>query len=135
MQTDGNCTKQLVNILPDRSVVRRGGDAMKYRKITAIFRSDAYKKVEQRLQELGVQGFSISHVKGYGEYADLYSSDWMTSHARLEIFTDEEKVETIVEAIMDSAHVGLAGDGIVAVLPVEKLYRIRTRSEIQPDES
>ncbi len=106
---------------------------MKYRKITAIFRCDACDKVEQRLQELGVQGFSLSHVKGYGEYADLYSNDWLTSHARLEIFTEEERVETIIEAIMDSAHVGLAGDGIVAVLPVEKLYRIRTRREIRPE--
>ena len=107
---------------------------MKYRKITAIFRCDTCEKVEHRLQEMGVQGFSLSHVKGYGEYADLYSSDWMTSHARLEIFTEVEKVDEIVEAVMDAAHVGLAGDGIVAVLPVEKLYRIRTRKEITPDE-
>lgn len=107
---------------------------MKYQKITAIFRCDACEKVEQRLLELGVQGFTLSRVKGYGEYADLYSSDWLTSHARLEIFTETEKVDAIVEAIMDAAHVGLAGDGIVAVLPVEKLYRIRTRKEIQPDE-
>ncbi len=108
---------------------------MEYRKITAIFRCDACNKVEQRLQALGVQGFSLSHIKGYGEYADLYSSDWMTRHARLEIFTGAEKVETIVEAIMDSAHIGQAGDGIVAVQSVEKLYRIRTRSEIQTDGS
>lgn len=106
---------------------------MKYRKITAIFRCDACEKVEQRLQDLGVQGFSLSHVKGYGEYADLYSSDWLTSHARLEIFTEAEKVDTIVEAVMEAAHVGLDGDGIVAVLPVERLYRIRTRREIKPD--
>ncbi len=108
---------------------------MKYRKITAVFRCDACKKVEQRLQALGVQGFSLSHIKGYGEYADLYSSDWMTSHARLEIFTETEKVDAIVEAVMESAHVGQAGDGIVAVQSVEKLYRIRTRSEIQTDEA
>jgi len=108
---------------------------MKYCKITAIFRSDACKKVEQRLQELGVAGFSLSHIKGYGEYADLYSNDWLTSHARLEIFTEAEKVDRLVEAIMDSAHVGLAGDGIIAVQSVEKLYRIRTRSEITTGES
>ncbi len=108
---------------------------MKYQKITAIFRCDACEKVEQQLRKLGVQGFSLSHIKGYGEYADLYSSDWMTSHARLEIFTETEKVDAIVEAVMESAHVGLAGDGIVAVQAVEKLYRIRTRREIQAGES
>ena len=53
----------------------------------------------------------------------------MTSYARIEIFTSVQKVDAIAEAIMDAAHVGLSGDGIVAVLPVEKLYRIRTKSE------
>jgi len=102
---------------------------MNYKKITAIFRCDACQKVERELQKMGVQGFSMMKVKGYGEYADLYNSDWMVSHARIEIFTDEDKVEHVVNTIMDAAHIGLAGDGIIAVLPVEKLYRIRTRSE------
>jgi nitrogen regulatory protein P-II 1 len=105
---------------------------MSFRKVTAIFRCDSCEKVEQKLQELGVHGFSLSKVKGYGEYADLYSDDWLVTHARLEIFTETSKVDEIVEAIMDAAHVGIEGDGIVAVLPVEQLYRIRTRSKFQP---
>jgi nitrogen regulatory protein P-II 1 len=107
---------------------------MNFRKVTAIFRCDHCEKVEQRLQEIGVHGFSISKVKGYGEYADLYSNDWLVSHARIEIFTEESKVVEIAETIMDAAHVGVEGDGIIAVLPVEKLYRIRTRSEVKPEE-
>ncbi|HHS83822.1 MAG TPA: P-II family nitrogen regulator [Gammaproteobacteria bacterium] len=102
---------------------------MKYRKVTAIIRRDALEKVERKLQQIGVQGISVTRVKGYGEYADFYARDWMTSYARIEIFTTAEKVDGIAEAIMDAAHVGLSGDGIVAVLPVEKLYRIRTKSE------
>lgn len=102
---------------------------MKYRKVTAIIRRDRLEKVEHKLQQIGVQGISVSRVKGYGEYADFYARDWMTSYARIEIFTTAEKVDGIAEAIMDAAHVGLSGDGIVAVLPVEKLYRIRTKSE------
>lgn len=107
---------------------------MNFRKVTAIFRCDSCEKVEQRLQEIGVHGFSISKVKGYGEYADLYSHDWLVTHARIEIFTEESKVEEIAETIIEAAHIGVEGDGIIAVLPVEKLYRIRTRSEVKPGE-
>ncbi len=107
---------------------------MNFKKVTAIFRSDSCKKVEQRLQEIGVHGFSITKVKGYGEYADHYSDDWLVTHARIEIFTEASMVEEITETIMEAAHVGLEGDGIIAVIPVDMLYRIRTRSEVKPGE-
>lgn len=107
---------------------------MDYRKITAIIRRDVLEKVERKLQAMGVRGISVTRVKGYGEYANFYSRDWMVSHARIEIFTTEPKADAIAEAIMEAAHVGLEGDGIVAVLPVEKLYRIRTCAEATIDE-
>ncbi len=107
---------------------------MNYRKITAIIQRDVLEKVEQKLQEIGVRGISVTKVKGYGEYANFYSRDWMVSHARVEIFTHESQAEDIAQAIIETAHVGLEGDGIVAVLPVEKLYRIRTCSEAASDE-
>ncbi len=103
---------------------------MDYRKVTAIIRREVLEKVERKLQEIGVQGISVTKVKGYGEYTDFYSRDWMVSHARVEIFTSEAEAEAIAQAIMEAAHVGQEGDGIIAVLPVEKLYRIRTRSEV-----
>ncbi len=108
---------------------------MKYQKVTAIIRGDLLEKVEQKLQEIGVQGVSITKVKGYGEYANFYSKNWMDSHARIEIFTLKEKTDTIAQTIMGAAHLGLAGDGIIAVLPVEKIYRIRTRAEITTNET
>jgi len=107
---------------------------MVFKKVTAIFRCDSCDKVERELQEIGVHGFSISKVKGYGEYANLYSNDWLVTHARIEIFIEESKVAKVVETIMEAAHVGVEGDGIIAVLPVEELYRIRTRSEVEPGE-
>jgi len=106
---------------------------MNYRKVTAIIQGDVLEKVERGLQAVGVAGISVTKVKGYGEYADFYTKDWMVSHARIEIFTHESKVDAIVKSIMKTAHKGLEGDGIVAVLPVEKLYRIRTRSEVTAD--
>lgn len=103
-------------------------------KITAIIRCEVLEKVEQRLQELGVHGYSVMQVKGCGEYTDFYSRDSMTMHARIEIFISAHRAEDITQAIMDAAHSGVEGDGIVAVLPVNKVYRIRHRAEVRPDE-
>jgi len=107
---------------------------MSFKKITAIFRCDSCEKVERKLKDIGVHGFSLSKVKGYGEYADHYSDDWLVTHARIEIFAEESAVAEIVEVVMEAAHVGIEGDGIIAVSPVEDLYRIRTRSKLKPDD-
>jgi nitrogen regulatory protein P-II 1 len=107
---------------------------MEYRKVTAIIGNQRLEAVERRLEELGVGGISVSRVKGYGDYRNFYTRDWMTSHARVEIFTDAARADGIAEAILDAAHTGQPGDGIVAVLPVERIYRIRTRAEATPDD-
>ncbi|HQT24991.1 MAG: P-II family nitrogen regulator [Burkholderiales bacterium] len=103
-------------------------------KVTAVIRTGVLERVEQRLQELGVHGICVTSVKGHGEYADFYSRDCMTTHARVEIFTSAERADDVVQAIMEAAYTGVKGDGIVAVLPVSKLYRIRQRAEVRPDE-
>jgi nitrogen regulatory protein P-II 1 len=103
---------------------------MELRKITAIIRNTVLQKVEQRLQEIRVKGISVSRVKGYGDYANFSKANWLTSHARIEIFASKEEVGGIVEAIMDSAHTGLSGDGLLAVLPVEEIFRIKEQSKI-----
>ncbi len=102
---------------------------MGFRKVTAIIRHEMVEKVEQKLKTLGVHGVSITKVKGYGEYADFYTHDMMVTHAKIEIFTMQEKADAIAAGIMEAAHVGQPGDGIVAILPVEKIYRIHTRAE------
>lgn len=77
---------------------------------------------------MGVGGISVTKVKGFGEYADFFERDWMTTHLRVEVFTSSSQAGAIARAIIDAAHSGREGDGIVAILPVEKLYRIRTRA-------
>ncbi len=105
-----------------------------YSKITAIVRRDCLETVEERLRARGVRGISVSHVKGYGEYSNFYARDWLVAHARIEIFSDRNDAETIAETILDAAHSGTAGDGIVSIQPVDKVYRIRTRSEARAGE-
>lgn len=98
-----------------------------FRKVTAIFRIERLSAVEKALQEIKVRGVSVTRVKGYGEYVDPYARDWMTDHARVEIFAAAEETNGIVEAISAAASTGTRGDGIVGVLPVERVVRIRTR--------
>lgn len=107
---------------------------MDIRLIVAIIRSDRLEQVEKKLQDIGVERINITKVKGYGEYHDFFARSWMVEEVRLEICTRADEVEAITAAIMNAAHTGLPGDGIVAVMPVEKLYLIRTRSEATPQE-
>lgn len=105
-----------------------------YKKVTAIIRAERLPEVEKALRAHGVRGASISLLKGYGEATNLYQDDWLEDHARIEIFTTPENTDAMVEIIMNAAHVGLAGDGIIAVQPVECLYRIRTMQAAREEE-
>lgn len=102
---------------------------MKYRKVTAIVTVEKMDAVERALIKLGVPGISVSQVRGFGEYQDFYKPDLMCRHMRLEIFCRSEEADAIARCIMDAAHTGISGDGIVAILPVEHLYCIRTKDE------
>lgn len=105
-----------------------------YCEVIAIVRGESLENVERRLQQLGVTGVTVTNVKGYGEYANFYSRDCMTEHARIEIFTSGTRAKNIVQGIIEAAYSGLAGDGIVAVRPVNKIYRIRQRAEVRPEQ-
>jgi len=107
---------------------------MELRKVTAVIRSRMLKQVEERLQEMNVKGLSVSNVKGFGEYENFFTHDWRITHSRIEIFTEKSRAEEIARAILETAHTGKAGDGFIAVLPVEKLFRIRSRAEARVDE-
>ena len=107
---------------------------MELRKIVAIIRNESLDKIEGKLVDMRVRGISVTKVQGYGEYANFFNPSWMVTHSRIEIFTDESRVDIIIGAIMDVVHTGMEGDGIVAVIPVAKLFRIRTKSEVTPDE-
>jgi nitrogen regulatory protein P-II 1 len=104
-----------------------------FRLIVANFRSDKLNDVEKSLERLGVERINVCKVKGFGEYHNFFAPNWLTTEVRLEVFTKHEEVEAIASAIMEAAHTGVPGDGVVAVLPIDKLYLIRTRSEATPE--
>jgi len=107
---------------------------MDWKRIVAIIRKSTLEKVEERLRQIGVRGITVSPVKGYGEYANLCKNDWLVNNARIEVFAAADAADAIVAAILETAHSGTEGDGVVAVLPVEKLYRIRTGQPMTHDD-
>ncbi|MDX8401464.1 MAG: P-II family nitrogen regulator [Mariprofundaceae bacterium] len=102
---------------------------MNYRKVTAIVNRERLEKVERALRALHVEGASITEVRGWGEYRDFYKPDTLTRHVRVEIFCAREDADRIARGIMEAAHTGISGDGIVAVLPVEQIWCVRTKGE------
>lgn len=102
---------------------------MNYCKITAIIQPSRLEAVEQKLKQLCVPGVSITKVQGYGEAHNFFQSDWTSAYARVEVFTEVNGAQEIADGIMDAAHTGKEGDGMVAILPVKVLYHIRTKKE------
>jgi nitrogen regulatory protein P-II 1 len=104
--------------------------------IIANFRSEKLKDVEKELERLGVGRINVSKVRGFGEYHNYFAPNWLEREVRMEIFTKKHEVQTVVSAIMEKSRTGTMGwpgDGVVAVLPIEKLYLIRTGSEATPE--
>ncbi len=102
---------------------------MSFVKIVAIIRPNVLEKVEESLKEANVPGVSIVHVEGYGEYANFFRHDRMVEHIQVEVFIGKKRATEIAEKIMDVAHTGGEGDGIVAVIPVDSVYHIRTKQK------
>jgi nitrogen regulatory protein P-II 1 len=103
------------------------------KKIESIIRPHLLEGVKDSLQALGVQGMTISEVKGFGRqkgHTEVYrGSEYKVEFVpkvKVEVVVDDEIVENVVEAIVKAARTGKFGDGKIFVLPVEEAIRIRT---------
>ena len=102
---------------------------MEFAKVTAIIRNEVVKNVELAMEKAGVSGFTIAKVQGVGEWERKFSLfNGPSTHFKIEIFTEGNRAEQIAGVIMDAAHTGSVGDGLVAVLPVYKVFRIRNKA-------
>ena len=106
--------------------------------VVAIVRPEKLNDVLEALYNAEVRGLTISRVRGHGgEIEDVETYRGMTvkvelhDKVRLEIGVSNHFVEPTVRAILSSATTGEVGDGKVFVLPVEKVYRIRTGEQDQ----
>ena len=104
--------------------------------IVAIVRPDKVNEVLEALYRVQVRGLSLSRVQGHGgelDHLETYRGTTvkveLTEKVRFEIGVSDHFVERTVRAIMAAARTAEVGDGKIFVLPVEKVYRIRTGEE------
>ena len=108
-----------------------GSIAMK--KIEAIIKPFKLDDVKEALQEVGVQGLSVTEVKGFGRqkgHTELYRGaeyvvDFLPK-VKIEMVLPDDQVEAAIDAIVSAARTEKIGDGKIFVLPVEQAIRIRT---------
>lgn len=104
--------------------------------IKAIIRPDKLSDVLTALFQAEVHGLTVSRVRGHGgetEHVETYRGMTvkmeLADKVMLDIGVSDTFVEATVEAILTTARTGDVGDGKIFVLPVEKIYRIRTGEE------
>ena len=103
------------------------------KKIEAIIKPFKLDDVKDRLREIGVQGMTVSEVKGFGRtggkkevyHGSAYVVDFVPK-VRIQIVVKDEMVKDVVEALMAVARTGHIGDGKIFVTPIEEVIRIRT---------
>lgn len=101
--------------------------------VIAIVRPDRVNAVLEALYRADVRGLTMSRVHGHGgeiepvqTYRGMTIKVEMQEKVRFEIGVSDPFVEPTVQAILSAAGTGEVGDGKIFVLPVEKVYRIRT---------
>ncbi len=106
---------------------------MSLKKIEAIIKPFKLDDVKEALNEIGIQGMTISEVKGYGRqkgHKEIYrGAEYVVDFIpkiRIEIVVDSELADQVVERIVQASNTGKIGDGKIFVLPVEEAVRVRT---------
>ncbi len=107
--------------------------------ITAIVKPFKLDDVRTALSEIGVQGMTVTEVKGFGRqkgHTELYRGteyvvDFLPK-VKLEMVLSDDVVESVVEAISKAAQTGKIGDGKIFIAPCDEIVRIRT-GETGPD--
>ena len=103
------------------------------KKVEAVIKPFKLDEVKEALNEIGVQGITVSEVKGFGRqkgHTELYrGAEYVVDFIpkiKLEIIVSDAMLPQVVEAIEKSAKTGRIGDGKIFVTPVEAVIRIRT---------
>lgn len=103
------------------------------KKIEAIIKPFKVEEVKEALNEIGIEGMTVTEVKGFGRqkgHTEIYRGSEYTvdflPKIKIEIVLADEAVDGAIAAIIRSAKTGKIGDGKVFVLPIENAIRIRT---------
>jgi nitrogen regulatory protein P-II 1 len=101
--------------------------------VVAMIRPHKLDEIKESLNEIGVQGMSVTEIKGYGRThgqtetyrGSAYNVEFIPK-VRIEVGVPDELVEQVLTALQTSGKTGKIGDGKVFVLPIESAMRIRT---------
>jgi len=103
------------------------------KKVDAIIKPFKLDEVKEALNEIGIQGITVSEVKGFGRqkgHTELYrGAEYVVDFIpkiKLEIIVADDILLKVIEVIEKSAKTGRIGDGKIFVTPVEAVVRIRT---------
>ena len=101
--------------------------------IKAIIKPFKLEEVKDALSEIGVEGMTVSEVKGFGRqkgHTEIYRGSEYTvdflPKVKIEIAIADDLVTKVVDAIVGASQKGKIGDGKVFILPIEEAVRIRT---------
>ena len=101
--------------------------------IVAVIKPFKLDDVREALTPLGVQGLTVSEVKGFGRQkgqTEIYrGAEYHVNFlpkVKVEVAVSDDLAEQVVEAIMKAAHTGKIGDGKIFVMDIERAVRIRT---------
>jgi nitrogen regulatory protein P-II 1 len=103
------------------------------RKVEAIIKPFKLDEVKEALNDIGIQGITVSEVKGFGRqkgHTELYrGAEYVVDFIpkiKLEVIVSDDQVAQVVDAIEEGAKTGRIGDGKIFVTPIEEIVRIRT---------
>jgi nitrogen regulatory protein P-II 1 len=111
--------------------VQEEGQLMK--KVEAIIRHFKLEEVKDALTEIGVQGMTVSEVRGFGrqkgqkeQYRGAeYTVDFLPK-AKMEIVVYDDQLKTVIDTILRTARTGQIGDGKIFITDLKEMIRIRT---------
>lgn len=103
------------------------------KKIEAIIKPFKLDDVKEALNEMGIQGMTISEVKGYGRqkgHKEIYrGAEYVVDFIpkiKIEIVVEADRADEVVDKIREAANTGKIGDGKIFVFPAEQVIRVRT---------
>ena len=101
--------------------------------VSAIIKPFKLDDVREALSEIGITGLTVYEVKGFGRqkgHTELYrGAEYVVDYipkVKLEIAVDDDRVDALIDAIIDAAKTGKIGDGKIFVTNLENVVRIRT---------
>ncbi len=101
--------------------------------ISAIIKPFKLDDVREALSEIGIKGLTVYEVKGFGRqkgHTELYrGAEYVVDYipkVKLEVAVDDDRVDQVIDAIIETAKTGKIGDGKIFVTNLENAIRIRT---------